>query len=166
MLAASIVEGLGQEQSEDALPAGMAYHFFTFRNASVQTCDGMLKLLIVQLASRTENDSVALNTFWNSRNSVYNALSTPGLLTSLKLVLQYFSKCYIVLDALDECDERLNLGHTLRVITGWALHDLHLLVTSQKEKDIEDAIIDFMKSPLDLFSISLESDQIDPDIES
>lgn len=87
-------------------------------------------------------------------------------MTSLKLVLQYFSQCYIVLDALDECGERLDPGHTLRVITGWALHDLHLLVTSQKEKDIEDAIIDFMKSPLDLFSISLESDQIDPDIES
>ena len=47
---------------------------------------------------------------------------------------------HIVLDAIDECPERDRLLTLLDLIHGWGIDSLHLLVTSRKERDIEDKL--------------------------
>ena len=47
---------------------------------------------------------------------------------------------YIVLDALDECVEQDELLRDLEKFCSWEGVDLHVLVTSRREPDIEEAL--------------------------
>jgi hypothetical protein len=51
-----------------------------------------------------------------------------------------FGETYIILDALDECKDREELLEGVRAIAGWELKKLHILVTSRREKDIEESL--------------------------
>lgn len=48
---------------------------------------------------------------------------------------------YIILDALDECAERDELLTDLEEIVSWEDANVHVLTTSRREKDIEEALI-------------------------
>ena len=67
---------------------------------------------------------------------------------------------YIVLDALDECEQRDELIELIRTITEWHARPLHLLVTSRKERDIEHAL-----ESLATGKICIENDMVDADIQ-
>ncbi|OCL13022.1 hypothetical protein AOQ84DRAFT_283938, partial [Glonium stellatum] len=74
-----------------------------------------------------------------------------------------FPETYIVLDALDECDDR---GKTLDII--WRLEslkskNLHILVASRKEADIERSIMSFLSAGL---CVDLQAAPVDEDIRS
>lgn len=47
---------------------------------------------------------------------------------------------YLVLDALDECITRSTLLKGLEEMDHWDLPNLHILVTSREETDIEDSL--------------------------
>lgn len=47
---------------------------------------------------------------------------------------------YIILDALDECAERDELLTDLEEVASWEDANLHVLATSRREKDIEEAL--------------------------
>ena len=55
-------------------------------------------------------------------------------------MIREFKGVYIILDALDECEDRGKLLEDIETITGWELENLHILVTSRGEKDIEDSL--------------------------
>jgi hypothetical protein len=118
----------------------------------------MLRSLIYQLLETTFDFSPALQQLLTS-----GQLSSYENLTDLlhELVLS-FPKTYIVLDALDECADRTHLMSTLEIIAGWRIEQLHLLVTSRREKDVE-----YHLSPIvdPSCQICLESASVDPDIQ-
>ena len=62
------------------------------------------------------------------------------LLEMLKCLVQEFPHVYIVLDALDECTRRDELLRTLKTLTACDLQNLHLLLTSRRERDIEESL--------------------------
>ena len=47
---------------------------------------------------------------------------------------------YIILDALDECEDRHELLTNLEQIVSWEDVSLHMLVTSRREIDIDEAL--------------------------
>lgn len=47
---------------------------------------------------------------------------------------------YVILDALDECADRDELLTDLEEVTSWGDANLHVLTTSRREKDIEEAL--------------------------
>ena len=55
-------------------------------------------------------------------------------------MVREFKGVYIILDALDECEDRGKLLEDIETITGWELENLHILVTSRREKDIEESL--------------------------
>ena len=59
---------------------------------------------------------------------------------------------YIILDALDECEDRHELLTNLEQIISWKNVNLHVLVTSRREIDIEEALTSF-SSPRNRISI-------------
>lgn len=84
----------------------------------------------------------------------------------LQSVLKLSGQTFLVIDALDECPigdkhkSRTRVLALLTEISGWALPNLHILVTSRKEPDIDMAL-----APLvNLSSISILSSQVQPDI--
>ena len=66
------------------------------------------------------------------------------LLTAIKSLLDESKQTFIIIDALDECpkneDEREHLCNILKEIHNWATPNLHVLVTSRKEVDLDTAL--------------------------
>ena len=71
----------------------------------------------------------------------HDKLSLPtrdDLLTLLMELLQGFGQTYVVIDALDECDDDYHnlFDKVIKVIHKWQLPHFHLLMTSRREQDI------------------------------
>jgi hypothetical protein len=81
----------------------------------------------------------------------------------LKEIIHQFPRTHIVLDALDECTDRIELLSILESIAGWQLDELRLLVTSRKERDIESSLECLVE---DSNIICLQSKLVDEDIRS
>ncbi|KAF2023238.1 hypothetical protein EK21DRAFT_81382 [Setomelanomma holmii] len=58
-----------------------------------------------------------------------------------------FRHVFVVLDALDECSHRVELMDVLETVAGWELQNLHLLMTSRRERDIESSLAGFSFIP-------------------
>ncbi|KAF1969208.1 hypothetical protein BU23DRAFT_477739 [Bimuria novae-zelandiae CBS 107.79] len=67
-----------------------------------------------------------------------------------------------MLDALDECVQRADLMDMLETIAGWQFQNLHLLVTSRRERDIENSLEVFVDGQ---HIICLQSVLVDKDIQ-
>ena len=71
----------------------------------------------------------------------------------------YPGQKYIILDALDECIDREDLLTFIRELTNLKLRNLLILVTSRREKDIEDEL-----SSIANYNINIQSVLVDTDI--
>jgi hypothetical protein len=85
--------------------------------------------------------------------------TTEGLTSTLQLILRDFHQSFIILDALDESREKEELLELTENIVKWKLETLHLLATSQREKDIEENLM-----PLITGQICIQSTLVDADI--
>jgi hypothetical protein len=81
-----------------------------------------------------------------------------SLMTSLKFILEGFQHVYVILDALDECGDRGQLLSLVEEITEWKHATLHILVTSRKERDIEDCLIPWVSAQINLHSALVDAD--------
>ncbi|KAG9230960.1 hypothetical protein BJ875DRAFT_384023 [Amylocarpus encephaloides] len=77
-------------------------------------------------------------------------------------MLQEFPQPYLILDALDECADRAELMKILEQIAQWQIENIHVLVTSRKERDIENSLEDIVNGE---YIVGLQSHVIDKDIE-
>jgi hypothetical protein len=68
---------------------------------------------------------------------------------------------FIVLDALDECDDREELLQILTSVSEWKAHNTHICITSRKERDIEESLLQIIDRD---YIIDAQSDLVDPDI--
>lgn len=94
------------------------------------------------------------------RNS--NGLKQPAanaLVLTLRQILGAFEQVFIVIDALDECQDRAELLELVKTISKWQLENLHVLATSRRERDIEESL-----EPLVTDQISIQSKVVDSDI--
>lgn len=100
----------------------------------------MIRSLIAQLSSFGQQTPQPLQLLFESCGNGLRQPSKYALLATLRAILKGFDNAFIVLDALDECDDRetllLNIEETLR----WKSGNVHTLVTSRKEVDIEEAL--------------------------
>ena len=60
--------------------------------------------------------------------------------------MTFLGDIYIILDALDECEDRHELLPNLEQIVSWEDVNLHVLVTSRREIDIDEALTPFSSS--------------------
>jgi hypothetical protein len=88
--------------------------------------------------------------------------SLHALLDVTRQVAQEFAHVYVVLDALDECSQRSDLMDMLETMAGWQLDNLHLLMTSRKERDIESSLESYVGEE---DAVCLQRDIVDKDIQ-
>jgi ankyrin repeat domain-containing protein 50 len=82
---------------------------------------------------------------------------------TLLKVIESLDQVFIIIDALDECRkdvEREQLLTTILEIKSRSLPSLHILTTSRRELDIEEALLPLITIP----AIPVEGSQIDLDI--
>jgi hypothetical protein len=88
--------------------------------------------------------------------------SQNALLDTIAQVIRRLGQVQIVLDALDECAQRTDLLDILETLAGWQHENLHILMTSRKERDIESSLAEYL-GETDV--ICLQSEVVDGDIQ-
>ena len=160
VLSASIIQDLSlccKDNSEKAL----AYYFFKFENAQEHDPIMMLKSFIQQLLRHCVTIPPTVKGLFSKIKGGGRAPLSQEVLELFRLTLGLFPCVYLVVDALDECDQQANLLKILEKVATWQLHNIHLIVTSRQERFVELSLEAYMSRES---FINLPSDIIDEDI--
>lgn len=136
ILSSTVVENLLQHCQNDTSMVTV-YFYFDFNDALKQDPELMLRSLLSQLLQRLETIPTGLDALFSSCGNGEQRPSLYALLEVAPEVIRQFTHAYIVLDALDECTQRPELMDMLGTVAGWPLTNMHLLMTSRKERDLE-----------------------------
>jgi hypothetical protein len=139
-----------------------AYFYFDFNDIQKQKPELMLRSLLCQLLQRSGTTHKSLDALFSSRG---NGLQQPVLHVLLEVtrqMMQSFTRVYVVVDALDECAQHSELMDVLATVKGWQLQNLHLLMTSRRERDIESSLEVYVDNK---DTVCLQSNIIDQDIQ-
>lgn len=138
---------------------GFAYFYFDFSDSDYIDYGRMIRSLLKHLGhSSRKADGVLLqqlNGFW-----VQNLQpSFEGIFSCFRELLKQFNMTYIVLDALDECDDWPRLAEALVRILGWQ-EKLKILLISRKEPRIQAVINDMeiSKTVISFDGIGVDND--------
>ena len=141
----AIEDALNQRSYATEQAVRVGFYYFDFNDQNQQRCDTMLRSLIAQLSQQTHDEENPLNKLYFACGTGVSQPSLPMLMKTLRELVQSFADVFIILDALDECKERNNLMANVEDMAEWKLASLHMLVTSRKEKDIEESLSELLK---------------------
>jgi hypothetical protein len=136
---------------------GLAYFYFDAGDQGKQTDENLLSSLVMTFTVKSGNYSV-LENLHNKHNQLHKP-TISELLDALRELTKGFQRAYIIIDALDECSQYDDLFRVIMGMLHWNMPHLHLLVTSRREKYIEDTILRY--HPLEVI---LSEDLIGHDI--
>jgi hypothetical protein len=161
ILSSTVLQDVHRHCQDDPRKA-IAYFFFDFNDVKKQDPEMMARSLLCQLSQQSIKIPASLDALYSSCESGQRQPSILALMDALQSTIQDLPQIYIVLDALDECDQREELMEMFETIVGWKVPNLHLLVTSRKERDIESSL-EGCVDPQN--SICLQSKVVDRDIQ-
>ncbi|KAI0574012.1 multiple ankyrin repeats single kh domain protein [Pyrenophora tritici-repentis] len=161
ILSSTIIEHLLQNCRDDTSMV-TAYFYFDFNDTQKQDPELMLRSLLCQFLQRSVVIPKGVDALFLSCENGKRQPSLHALLQVTREAAQEFTHVYVVLDALDECTQRSELMDMLETIAEWQLDNLHLLMTSRKERDIESSLEEYIK---DEDAVCLQRDVVDEDIQ-
>jgi hypothetical protein len=145
ILSSTIVEDL-----EKTVPhSTLIYFYFGFSDVHKQTLDNMIRSLVNQLYCRCENTWKHLDSLFASCQNGHRQPTRESLCQVLLHMIDPLEDVYIVLDALDECSARIGsrtegLLSWIQDLMGSSERNIHLLVTSRPEHDIQSKLHNLM----------------------
>jgi hypothetical protein len=139
-----------------------AYFYFDFNDTQKQDPELMLRSLLCQLLQSSVGILKGVDALFSSCENGKRQPPLHTLLEVTRQAMQEFTQVYVILDALDECTQRSELMTMLKTVAGWQLDNLHLLVTSRKERDIETCLENYVREE---DAICLQRDVVDQDIQ-
>jgi hypothetical protein len=161
ILSSTVVEHLLQ-YCHDNTNIVTAYFYFDFNDTQKQDPELMLRSLLCQLLQRSVVIPKGVDALFSSCENGQRKPSSHALLQVTKEAAQEFTQVYVILDALDECTQRSELMDMLETVAGWQLDNLHLLMTSRKERDIERSLEEYIREE---DTVCLQRDVVDKDIQ-
>ena len=102
---------------------------------------------------------IEMQNLYDSESKIYREPTTWSMVKTLEHMMDKFNHVYIMIDALDECEDVDELLGFIKTMTTWEHKAHHVLVTSRKEKEIEDSL-----GITTIDQICIQSGLIDPDI--
>ena len=158
LLSASIIDKLSQEN----LAFGIAYFFFDGRDSQseLQLHNKLIRSLISQFSHQRGGTPTELADLYK-RCGDNQQPSVKQLQNALRDILDGFSHAYIVIDALDECTDRektLLWVNTVLSDIDHPVGNLHILVTSRPERDIETVFTTFDPDSIDIGQVASNRD--------
>jgi hypothetical protein len=161
ILSSTIIEHLLQHCYDNASIV-TAYFYFDFNDTQKQDPELMLRSLLSQLLQRSFMIPKGVDALFLSSDNGQRQPPLHALLEVTPQVMQQFTHAYIVLDALDECTQLQELMDVLKTVAGWQLDNMHLLMTSRKERDIESSLESYVEEE---DTVCLQRDVVDRDIQ-
>lgn len=138
----------------------VAYFYFDFNDSDKQSSEKMLRSLVDQLLIGNEDRFGAVEALFSAKMERNEQPTSRDLLIIFQKSILESEQTYIIIDALDECETLPDLLDNLEEILQWGLENLHLMLTSRKEQDIED----FMEGLDRCQKVSVQSSVVNSDI--
>lgn len=143
----------------------LAYFYFDFNDKAKQSSENMIRSLVSQLFHQCPAIPQSLISRYKSRGGA--RASVFHLMDYLRDIMMQTSRVYIVLDALDECENQDDLFDRPEKILGWAIDHVNIIATSRQEPQIEDAFDSWAQDISHVYKlprIGLQSRVVDDDI--
>ncbi len=135
------------------------YYYFDFQERQKQLVQNFVRSVIVQLSNQHRPTVKIVEGLFNSHFRASTSPMLPELIDVIRRMMEKSPKIYLVVDALDECEDRKSLLEFLVELRSWNQTNLHILATSRRETEIEDSL-----SASATHRISLEESVVDADI--
>jgi hypothetical protein len=152
-------------QAKFALAANsiVVYYYFDFKTTSKQKVNSCLSSLLGQICNNLPRIPSSIERAYSRNTEGASHCTTDELKALLFEALAEFEQLYIVIDALDECSspDRESLLIALSDMKNAGLNNLHLLVTSRQEQDIDEGIRPLLSGS----AIRLQGAELDRDIQ-
>ncbi|KAI0975279.1 hypothetical protein F4678DRAFT_322006 [Xylaria arbuscula] len=171
VLTSKIIERI--EREKDGL---IAYYYFSFQHKEHHTLRDFKSALLVQLVKQlahkihsTDSNLCFMPAFFMHLRNKYHPSRSPkkeDLDMALKEIVKELSRAYIVIDALDECDNSQVQSDILLFVQRLfetSNTNLYILVASRPEVDIEAAI---RRMPIKKRIVAFDTVKVDRDIRS
>lgn len=147
ILSATIIEDLKRSFPRQSL----LYFYFDFNDTGKQTLESMVRSLMNQLSPKNRDTSKELASLFSSCEDGRRQPTTELLCKTFLHMIEQVKEVWIVLDALDECSTRKGpptegLLSWIRDLLASEQRNVHLLVTSRPEQDIESGIMKFARN--------------------
>ncbi|KZP12764.1 hypothetical protein FIBSPDRAFT_1049820 [Athelia psychrophila] len=141
IICSSVIEEMVRHCKEQPSSA-CAYFFFDSRNSESELSlhEKFVRSLILQLWHQLGRMPAALKDMYGDGPS-HPEPSLAVLEAALQTIIGEFQHAYIIIDALDECADRRKLLRWLKDISCLRGGRLHMLLSSRRERDIEDSLI-------------------------
>jgi hypothetical protein len=140
--------------------AAVVYFYFDFADKGKQLVRSLLCSLAAQVLANIRTTPASLESLYLRTQYGQQPPDNNGLTQALKEMIKIPRQTYIIIDALDECAEREELLRLIEEIVSWNCGNLHLLSTSRRERDIEEALQDLATS-----QICVQTSLVDLDIQ-
>jgi len=166
VLNSSVVCALQNELMErPSSRSAVIYFYFDFRDQQKIKASDMIASLIRQLCSMNQESADIINVLYTSKCEEGTTRPTiEQLKSTFQEMLSKFEKVFLVIDALDESSERLQLMETLAEISGWQAASLNVLITSRREGGINDTLEDVIQN--DEARIPIREENTNEDIDT
>ena len=160
----TVIDNVIHRQREEQDTA-VLYHYFDFGNKINSSVESFLRSLVAQLVKQSSSFQKALDQSRRSESSNNRYGTHMGTEADLSAILcdgmVEFDYIYIIIDALDECVERQKLLSVVQRLLHPKTSNVHILVTSRSDADLEEHLI-----PMITEHMLLESSLIEHDIRS
>ncbi|KAJ3496598.1 hypothetical protein NLG97_g2545 [Lecanicillium saksenae] len=161
ILSSTVIQNLTQH---DETSVNSLYFFFDFTDETKRSAENALRSLMIRLYRQQKCAQDPLDALYTSCSSGSQQPSVALLKKTFRLMVQKCESLWIVLDALDEClnrHDRHDDGLMPWVRDLHEMENIHLLVTSRPEQDIQ-SMIKTWATPKEI--IPLESELVAADI--
>ena len=124
------IEDLRQKHQPFRPQMAVAYYYFNFQSNAEQQFVNLLRSIVVQLSCQSpELPHPVWCLQWESEPSN----SMEHMMRLMKGVIECFGEVYVVIDALDECEQREEVTRWIQELFGSKDGRLHLLVSSRQD---------------------------------
>ena len=160
ILTSAIVEDLLAQTKNTGADIVTAF-YFDFSDTTKQEFGGLLKALLQQAASQSEDARNVLSDLYSSNGG--RQVTNDSLRSALEQCIEYTSNFFLVVDAIDEAPRDTNRDEVLRLIShlhGLGSEQMHVLITSRNEADIHNTLPAAASVRIDL-----QNEEVSKDIE-
>ena len=139
----------------------LAYFYFDFNDSEKQQSSQMIRSIITQLYSQSYDAKTEVESLFSQCQDGQQPADLPTLMITLQAAVRKQEHTYIILDALDECSNVVDLLAVVQTIVEWSIPGLHLLCTSRWLTTVKETVQNLTTSDR---MIQVQSKMVDTDI--
>lgn len=130
------IEHINKRYCQDS--DGLAYFYFSFKDAKATDISSCLRSLILQFSGEGGNLPVAVQSVFNRYVAREQSPDRYELLEVLTSLCHRKRNTFLIIEALDEVSDKQEILEIISMLAEKKLANLHLLVSSRLEKEIEE----------------------------